>query len=192
MATYTYTKTIEDQIKFLQEVKVSSLDETKIIYIEDMGGGDIKITTLVSLSESDETALDALIAAHPNTTVISADDAIGGSMQQISIAKDTKNNTYTTLGKMIFDGTDNGASIFQIKVIAYMQNGADSYDIRVIDGQTSLTIAEKIALTNTTDEVIDLGAITNLPTSSGMFYFQIKKNGNASKRIYLDTALFKY
>lgn len=153
------------------------------------------------LSSGSKTALDgdtsnpcggAIVAHDPVVTNI---DKAPTMIQQIDINKDSKTkNSYKSLTRIIYYGSGSIGDIISIEVVAYMADKVDSYDIKIVDKKNgSAVIAEKTGLTNTTDEIIDMGTISNLPTGKSRFEVQIKKNGNdKSAKVYLDTILIKY
>jgi hypothetical protein len=188
METYTYTKTITDQIKFLHEIKQSSLDETKISYIEDIGGGDVKITTYEVLSSGDETTLENLVTAHPDSNIASPDDEITSSSPRVDVAFGgdkkpyvrRKGSTYGVLAYVIFEGTTVNGTPSKIKVSTLTEKTNKSYDLRISNADTGDIIAEKTGLSNTAYTIVDLGDLSNLPSTETIFEIQSKSSDNTT------------
>jgi len=73
--------------------------------------------------------------------------------------------------------SENINTISNISVLSYMDNKADSYDVRVYDITNDNIIAEK-NFTNTSMEINDLGTLSNLPTNDAIFEVQVKINAS--------------
>jgi len=195
MASYTYSKANDTasgnvEINVLQEEVYSSLPDIAHI---NLSGDDLEIHFSTSLSTGDESTLTTIVSNHQG--VILNSQKIPKMIQQVDINKTLKNkNTYRSMSKIIYYGSNSIGEITTIEVVAYMQSGVDSFDIRVVDRKNgSNVIAEKTGLTNTDDEIIDLGTISNLPTDKTRLEVQIRKNDSSSStNVYLDTILIKY
>jgi len=89
----------------------------------------------------------------------------------------TTNTAYTTVGVFLFGGTTALNTPSKISAIGFKDAGPTSWDVRVLDITNALTIAAKTGNTGTSPEIVDLGVLTNLPTSPAMFEVQIKRTG---------------
>lgn len=87
---------------------------------------------------------------------------------------------YKILAKFIFSGTVETGVPNAISILAF--TSAASGDIRIFDSTNALTIAEK-NLTNATQEILDMGSLTNLPGGEAVFEIQGKKTGGGSVSI---------
>ena len=57
----------------------------------------------------------------------------------------------------------------------------------------NLKIAGSTGLVNTSMQIIDLGTISNVPSSSSIFELQVKKNGGAlSDKVYIEEIIIYY
>lgn len=121
-----------------------------------------------------------------NQTLISDLNSFNGASwneQQIQSKQETINIidttsiinlSYETVAIYAHTPTING-NISSIYVVTYMQPGATSYDVRVIDVTNSNTIAEH-NYNNTSIELKEL-TISNIPTDISRIDFQLKRNG---------------
>ena len=90
------------------------------------------------------------------------------------IAEET---TYEILVNYLFRGTDVIGSPDAIKMIATTTGSIGGLDVRIYDVTNSLVICEKLGFLAAVDqvfEIVDLGTLSNLPTSSAIFELQVK------------------
>ena len=195
MAKYTYSKTNDtsDGSVILKKIHDEiNLQISGVTHI-NLSGDDIDIHSSSDLSGGDQTTLTTIVSNHVGT--ITNLEKTPKMIQQIDINKSSKTkNVYVSMSKIIYYGNESIGEIQTIEVVAYMESDATSFDIKIVDKKNSSNvIAEKTGLTNTSDEIIDMGQITNLPDKKTRFEVQIRKNGsNKSAKIYLDTILIKY
>ncbi len=106
---------------------------------------------------------------------------VGKSFDSMTAAKDSVESssaTYILMGKpFIYEGTNDVNAITVVKAITRVTAG--DYDFRLQDVTNSLTICEITGLSNTTNAIIDFGAISNLPTDDAMFEIQSLSQGGA-------------
>lgn len=96
----------------------------------------------------------------------------------------TNSSTYTKITEISVPGQTTNP-VAAIRVISYMSNGATSYDVQALNSATGLVVASG-TFTNTTPQVNNLGALSNLPTGEAIIEFSIRKTGgNTSKYAYL-------
>lgn len=88
--------------------------------------------------------------------------------------------SYKVLAKFIFRGTIDAGTPSSISILAF--TSAASGDIRIFDSKNAQTIAEQ-SFTNSVQEIIDMGAISNLPSDEAVFEIQGKKSGGGSVSI---------
>jgi hypothetical protein len=195
MAIYTYSladDTASGSVilnKLQNEIDLQISGVTHI----NLSGDNIDIHSSSDLSAGDQTTLTTIVSNH-NGVELNLEKA-PKMIQQIDVNKSSKTqNNYVTMSKIIYYGAESIGEIQTIEVIAYMESNATSFDIKIVDKKNSSNvIAEKTGLTNTIDEIIDMGTISNLPSKKSRLEIQIRKNGsNKSAKVYLDTVLVKY
>ncbi|RLB63803.1 MAG: hypothetical protein DRH08_10590 [Deltaproteobacteria bacterium] len=79
-----------------------------------------------------------------------------------------------------FPGSSFIQTINSLTVTARAQGGGDSYDIRIVDSDTGLVVAENLGLTNLTFEIIDMFPVSNIPSDPTIFEVQTRKDGGGS------------
>ena len=83
--------------------------------------------------------------------------------------------TYESLAHIIYGGSAQVGDIVTINVNAWV-NGTGTADVRVVDLNTGLTIAQLIGISSMLESNIQsMGAITNLPTTATAFEIQGRK-----------------
>ncbi len=85
---------------------------------------------------------------------------------------------YATVGSFAFDA---GTTIKSIKIVSRMESSITSFDLRLFDATNSQTLAEA-NFTNTTDQINDLGTLSNIPVADAIFEIQAKKNGGSTNK----------
>ena len=116
--------------------------------------------------------------------------------QYFKISASDSKYTRSTNWDTILSVTVNGESvnhIQEIKILSFKDSSVDSYDIRVYDSTNNNVIASA-NFTNNDVGIMDMGSLSNLPTSSAIFEFQAKRNGGNgnSKNVYLLEVTLKY
>ena len=139
-----------------------------------------------AVSIRDKSGKNVKIEADENGRIMTGDDdstkKYDGSII-FSVDKSTKNSSYTTIARFIFNGTDITGDIESIEFIGKMQSSNSSYSLRIIDHDNSNVICEKVGLTNTRDEVFAFDSFGNLPESKTIFEIQMK-SGTNQRRSY--------
>jgi hypothetical protein len=192
--TYNYSVTTDfggadPKIRQLHDIIGADVGISSIIRGIDQTDDDIKITFESSLSAGEETILTGLLSAHiPNNSKSRT------FFYTVNPKKNTINTSnYTTVAKFKYSGSDNIGTIDYINIISYMDSTVTSYSARLFDTINGLVLAEKTEITNTTETIIDLGTITNVPTDQSIFELQFKKvGGNNKKLVYIDDIIIYY
>lgn len=97
----------------------------------------------------------------------------------LGIAASTASTSYTKLGgAFIYPGTSVEV-LRKVKAVAYANN-ANGGQIRVYDATNAQVIAESGTITSLTPAIVDLGAISNLPSGEAIFEVQAKRNSPAT------------
>lgn len=127
----------------------------------------------------DEIELDA------NSNFNSAKDVtISFATDPNSFVSKNAGATYESFAAIIFRGTDVLGTPSGIKVIKKASSGSPAHSIRVIDKTNGDNIiAEVTGLTSTTQDIADLGNLSNLPTSESIWEIQFKRDDSGAVNI---------
>jgi len=90
---------------------------------------------------------------------------------------DSSATTWTKHGSIIFPGTTKMGTPTKIYGNAYKESNPTSYNLRIQDITNGQTIASVTGLTNTTEAIQDLGALSNLPTGQARWELQVQRVG---------------
>ena len=176
---------VEPTLSQLQtEISDSSIASGAIQYITRTGDS-VDIVFDTTINAGDKTTLDGLVTAHTP-----ADTTVYTPIGTILPRSNNYNNTsFQRIGTFVFQGT-NHQSLTKICGVSYMDSGVTDYTIRVFDIINSLEIASG-TFSNTSESIVHLGTISNLPTVSAIFEAQIKKTGGTgNQKVYIDSITF--
>jgi len=118
--------------------------------------------------------------AHPDMTIDSARTAIVDSTRienEITISPavlKVNNNDFFRVGGYILPTLKH--KLFKIEVISFMDTAATSYDIKILDVDNQNIIANA-NFTNTSEAMMDLGTLTNVPDGNTQLDILVRKNG---------------
>lgn len=98
----------------------------------------------------------------------------------------------TAIPRFVYGGTDTELSIQKIEAIVYLQQANVTMSVRVFDLTNANTIAEVSNIGLTTPSIVDLGTISNLPTTEAIFEVQILRDNNPSRIVYIDSLTMSY
>ncbi len=133
-------------------------------------GTDVQLIFDTALDGAEQTALNAVVAAHTPATAVGANTAV------IAIEEnDVSNINYQVLRSFEFAG-ESFSDVTHFKVVAQMGAGGTSYDIRIYDITNNYEIC-KNNFTNETMSVCDLGSLSNIPSGSAIFEIQCRVVG---------------
>lgn len=88
--------------------------------------------------------------------------------------KSTNNTTFTPLIKFIFPGTNKVGIPTTIKATAWIENAAANTRLRVRDVDNSNVIAANEVINNTSENIVNLGTISNLPEEQAIFSIMVR------------------
>ena len=146
---------------------------------------DYTITFSQTLSPTEETTFNTIVANHnPAThtyTEYSQVNAIGTGQPCVQ-------TNYKSIGKVFYNGKHIN-QLVNIKVVSY-SSVAGSYSIRVYNLSSHNVIAEA-TFTNTSEQINDMGTLSNIPTSDNILDIQVKVSSQ-QVRAYVDTITFNY
>ena len=86
-----------------------------------------------------------------------------------------KEDVYTTIGYLVFRGTDIVGIPTNIKVMASLKEVATTdVDVRIYDSTNANVICEVTGITDLIPTLYDLGTLSNLPTVEAVFEIRAK------------------
>jgi len=91
-------------------------------------------------------------------------------------AAETTATSYAIVSELIFAGTTMLGTPTEIKAILEM-TGATNMDIRIFDVTNALVIVEKLGNVVPIPTIVDLGALSNLPTGEAIWEVQLRRTG---------------
>lgn len=92
---------------------------------------------------------------------------------------EVKSSYYRTAAKFIFNGTTELGTPVKIKVAYQVQQSSKPGSIRIYDYTNGNVIAEKTHLNSTSENIVDLGSLSNLPSSQAVFEVQMKTTSSS-------------
>lgn len=115
----------------------------------------------------------------------------GGKSMVVSFAAGTdkslidNNIGYTEKADMIYAGSDTVGTIVAIKATIWISSaGGATGEIRIVDKSNANVICELTGITNIDDSaVLDLGALTNIPTMPTTFEIQMGRSTGANRDV---------
>lgn len=142
-------------------------------------GDDVDITFDSALSGAEQTTLDGLVSSHSSAVTV------GTIVENISVPDNIVDSTsYMTVASLDFPGTAVWNTVTNIKVISMMESDGTNYDIKIMN--TSVMPPVQICtknLTNTDEEISDLGTLSNLPVGESIFEVQARVDGTTIAHI---------
>jgi len=152
-----------------QEIQDSSI-VTSLLGINRYGD-TIDIVFSSTISTGEKTTLDGIVSAHTPVTT--------ASFTPFSVypARNTyRSSIYSRVASHKFYGTS--YSIYSISIFSFMRSDVTSYDIRVLNISDNSIIATG-NFSNTAEDYLDLGTISNIPTVDTEIEVHVKKNGGS-------------
>jgi hypothetical protein len=153
------------------------LDNTRLN--TEIIGDSISITFESSLSPASLAVLQNIISTRdpPNNR--------GDKVITLYCPAKVKTDTFKIVARLPYKGW----TITNIEVSSYMDPNSDGYTVRVYDPINDAIIAEK-ELSNISEELSDLGPVSNLSSSNAELEIQVKVTGNTgSKYVHIDNVL---
>lgn len=193
MSEYSYTKSITTDFggsintTYLQNEIIAETSITSTLKRIDRVGDAIYIVFDTELSGAEQTLLTTVISNHNSSVVESYSIVSNISLKDYEI----KTNTYKRFGTFVYPGKNNTQNIIKICAVAFIDLNQTSFSIRIDDKTNDLTIAEN-TFTNTTETLLDLGTISNVPDEQAIIEVCVKKDGVGGGKGYLDSVTFYY
>ena len=190
MATYTYSLASDfggsiKEHQFHEEVDGESGITSGTLVGINLSGDVVDIIFDGSLSGGEQTTLDGLVSSHTPDNSKPREKFFIATPNRVS----TKSTNYQKLGTFKYGGSKKLGTIDYIDIISYKEESPTSYSVRIHDRTNDQQIAEVTGLTNTEEEDIDMGTISNVPTDPAVLEVHAKRvgaNGN-SRKIYVDS-----
>ena len=187
----TYTKSIASDFggsfsprQFHDEIENDVTITTNLIGINTTGDA-VDIIFSSALSGAEETQLNSLISSYSYQQMFETKNIVTVNPKVESVNTDS----YRRIMVYIYPGNVYN-TINNIKVVSYMDSGITSYDIQIRNATNGTTIVTK-NLTNTTEQINDLGTLSNIPNSEARLEISVKKTGgNSSKYVYIESISF--
>lgn len=167
------------------EINADAGITTTLSYIETVDD-TVNVVFASTISAGEKTTLDGLVSTHTpdNTPVIVSQSTISPKADAF------KASSYMRAATHAFQPSE--LTLEYIKVVSYMDSSATSYDVRIRDIVNNLDIASA-NFTNTSEQINDLGAISNIPATETILEVDIRRNGGTGKSYaYLSSIDFYY
>jgi len=192
MSEYTYTKSIATDFggNFRSDNLVSEINAqsfTPNLLRVDRTGDVVNMVFDASLSGGEETIL--------NNTVIPNHSAVvpvfyKGTINNVLRNNQINSSTYKRVSSFIYEGSNTIYTISKILSVGYMDSGVTSYSILIEDITHNNVISEN-TFTNTTEQILALTPINNIPTTQSKIEISVKKiGGNNSKYANVESVTF--
>ena len=99
-------------------------------------------------------------------------------------------SSYLRYGVYGYSGTNLTLSFKKISIVAYMDNTVTDYSVRIFNMTNSNIIAEA-TFTNTTEQILDMGSLSNIPSNPSILEIHLKRNGgNNNSKAYATQVIF--
>lgn len=167
--------------QFHQEIDDESGITTAFIGLTK-DGDDIEIIFEEEPSSGEQTIITSLISSH----VPDFSKPRINFFPVFPESRKTKNSNYTTIATFEYPGSNKIGIINYIDVFSKCKKNGETYDIRVINYENSDVLVESTGLNNTDYQTIDLGAITNIPSTKSILEIQMR---SSKHDCYLQQAL---
>ena len=109
-----------------------------------------------------------------------------GKYSSIQSSGSSGSTTFVTISSLAFPGTDEVGSfapVDSVKAVAKVNDAVKTGEVRLFDSTNSNVIAASAPFNNTVLAIIDLGAVSNLPTAPAIFDIQIRSVAGATVNI---------
>lgn len=177
----TYTKSISGDLggSVRTDQLHDEIDES-IISVELEGittNGDVVDIVFVSaLSGVEQTTLDTILSNHaPDFSKPRKNFFIITPKQKL------KGKSYVLAASFNYPGSSEIGTIDYIDMVAYNDKQVTSFDARVVDTSSGLTIAERTVMASNVYQKFDLGVISDVPEFSSLLELHIRKNGGKNR-----------
>ena len=187
MSSFSYSKANNLNNKFHRNNIINHMKFTELYLLSNNineSGDNVSISFTNTLTSHQQNILNSLITNYNNAPI-----NYSVIPSRINVEKTSSILYYSRITSLYIQG-EYHQSIQSIKIIAYMQNGNTSYDVKIYDVNNNKVIAEK-NFTNTTEDILDMGSLSNLPYKETIFEVQVKSNKNR-KDVYIQNIILNY
>ena len=106
---------------------------------------------------------------------------------------DTEEASYVSAGVIPFPGSDVEGIPKKISAVCGKKGGTTTFSVRLYDKTNALVIAKQTNQSNNYPELLDLGAITNVPEGPAIWEVQVKKTaGDAGKVVTVASLVMEF
>ena len=156
---------------------------TKSLVSIDTYGDVVTIIFSEELTSEEVTALNSVVSSYTYTDIeLCKVESITPKYSEIgTMFSDIGVTFYYDIGRM--------SDVCYIKLLGFIKNGG-SFDVRVVDVTHNQIIASG-SFNNNNIEVLDLGTISNIPTSTSLFEVHVKVN-DAKYKVNIQKVMFYY
>jgi hypothetical protein len=148
-----------------------------------LNGNDVELVFEETPPSGELTTLNGLVSAHDRAVQPSTSAIIEIAVNQSKI----KSKTFKRIARFLYDPSVY-SSLTQIKFLGYIDSDSSTYDVQVFSQETEQVVASG-SFSNSTEELRDLGAISNLPTeTASKLEFWVKSDDK--KDIYVESVYF--
>ena len=155
---------------------------TKSLVSIDTYGDVVTIIFSEELTSEEVTALNSVISSYIYTDIELC------RVESITPKYDTIGLLYSSIDVTFYYDTSRLSNLCHIKILGFINGG--SFDVRVVDVTHNQIIASG-SFNNTDIKVLDLGTISNIPTSTSLFEVHVKVN-DAKYKVNIQKVMFYY
>ena len=106
---------------------------------------------------------------------------------------DTEEASYVSAGVIAYPGSDVEGAPQKISAVCGKKGGTTTFSVRLYDKTNALVIAKQTNQSNNYPELLDLGAITNVPEGPAIWEVQVKKTaGDAGKVVTVASLVMEF
>ena len=147
----------------------------------------IEVNFTNPISNADAITLNNLVATWDNNVISKYDKIVG---IPLSANAGINNTTYQRYGIYGYDGSTTIGKIQKITIIGYKDTNVTNYSVKIFDLTNSLTIAE-VTFTNTSENIVNMGTLSNIPDNPAIIEIQVKKTGGTTlQKAYVSSVTF--
>lgn len=147
-------------------------------------GDAIEIIFTDDLNDEQKVTLNNLVTSWDNNTHVTYNQIVS-----IPIRTTDVNTTYKRYAAYSYLGSSVVGEIKKVTIMAYMDN-LTNYCVRLYDATNSKIMVESV-FTNKTEDIMDLGPITNIPQTKAIIEIHLKKSGGTvNDRVHAEIIMF--
>lgn len=173
-----------DNIATLNSLITTNI-ETPLVSTNPYGDA-IEITFSGTLSSQEGVKLHNIITEWDSNTLVKYNKVDSITLSSLSGAS----GSHKRVGIYGYDGAATVGELKKITLVGYKDFGITSYCVRIFDINNSKIIAEAM-FNNNSDDVMDMGPLSNIPDEPTVLEIQVKKTGGTNaQKVYISTMTF--